>query len=302
MAASLTGLRVLREVAQTGSFSAAAIALGYTQSGVSRQAAALERDVGTRLFHRARGGVQLTAAGRRLLAHAVIALEELDRAERELHGSPSDRAVVRLGMFISAGAVLVPRLLSTLRRTHPSVEVRTREGTTPSLARSLRAQTLDLAILTMREPYRPVDRESPPLEVTALGESQLLLAVPVTGRFGARDSVGVDELVDATWVAGASGNGDPVLGVWPGLPGRPRVGHQARDWLTKLNLVASGCGVTTVSPLLVPIVPAGVRLVSVEGGAQERRRIVVARVSAEPSPSIVALMRALRTELARLLI
>src|SRR5438552_14107365 len=67
---SVAGLRVLREVAQSGSFSAAARALGYTQSAVSRQVAGLEAVAGRRLFDRSRTGVALTPAGALLLPRA----------------------------------------------------------------------------------------------------------------------------------------------------------------------------------------------------------------------------------------
>jgi DNA-binding transcriptional LysR family regulator len=66
------------------------------------------------------------------------------------------------------------------------------------------------------------------------------------------------------------------MGVWPGLAERPEVAHTARDWLAKLRLVAAGCGLTTVPPSLVPAVPPGVRVVSVRGGPEELRRILVA--------------------------
>src|SRR4051812_45820437 len=94
---SPSGLRVLREVAQAGSFSAAAHSLGYTQSAVSRQAAALETVAGRRLFDRGRLGVVLTPAGSRLLPRAIRILDELDRAVRE--AADADLAVgpVRLG-------------------------------------------------------------------------------------------------------------------------------------------------------------------------------------------------------------
>lgn len=77
-------LRVFREIAQAGSFSAAALSLGYTQSAISRQVAALEATVGHRLFERGRQGVTLTSAGARLLTSAIRALDEIDRALREL--------------------------------------------------------------------------------------------------------------------------------------------------------------------------------------------------------------------------
>src|SRR5256885_15860928 len=83
---STTGLRVLREVAQTGSFSAAARTLGYTQSAISRQVAALEAAAGRPLFERGRHGAVLTPAGARLLPRAIRVLDELDAALRETAG------------------------------------------------------------------------------------------------------------------------------------------------------------------------------------------------------------------------
>src|ERR1700761_6307395 len=93
---SPTGLRVLREVAQSGSFSAAARTLGYTQSAISRQVAALEAVAGRRLFERDRSGVTLTPAGARLLPRAARVIEELDAARREAAGEELDTGPVRL--------------------------------------------------------------------------------------------------------------------------------------------------------------------------------------------------------------
>jgi len=67
---TLTGLRVVLEVARTGSFSAAAERLGYTQSAVSRQVAVTEKAVGTPLFARHARGTRPTPAGEALARHA----------------------------------------------------------------------------------------------------------------------------------------------------------------------------------------------------------------------------------------
>lgn len=279
------GLRVLREVAEQGTLTAAAAALGYTQSAVSRQMAALERTAGVRLLERRRDGVWLTPAGRTLLTHATVALDALDAADRALHKLPLPSGAVRLGMFISAGAVVVPRALEALRRSRPDIEVTTKEGTSPALVRALRAGTLDLAVVSVRAPFRAPDAEDPPLELTALAETTLLLAVPA-GAFAGRTSVRIEELASQRWIASPSRGDDPLLGVWPGVAGRPRVAHTARDWLTKLQLVAAGCGVTTVpANLLATAVPAGVRLLAVEGGPSERRQMVLARLPVPPPPA-----------------
>ncbi len=297
---ALTGLRVLREVVDRGSFTAAAAALGYTQSAVSRQVAALERTTGARLFDRRPDGVRLTAAGLVLLGHAAVALDEVDAAERELQGLASDGGVVRLGMFISAGAVVVPRALAALRRSRPDIDVTTREGTTPALVRALRAQTLDLAVLSSRPPHGPPDDESPTLELETLGEAALLLAVPATSPLAGRDTVHLAELSEQRWIASPGSSSDPLFGVWPGLPGRPRISHTARDWLTKLHLVAAGCGITTLPTSLAAVVPAGVRLLTVHGGPSERRRMVLAHLPGSPAQTVVELARALHQEAFRL--
>lgn len=296
---SPAGLRVLAEVAERGSFTAAANSLGYTQSGISRQAAALEREAGTPLFERHRTGVHLTPAGLTLLRHARVVLDALDAARRDLDGDDVTRQV-RLGSLISTGVVLVPTALAALRRTHPGLDVSTREGTTPALVRAIRAGSLDLAVITSRPPHRPPDTELPRLIVEHLTDVELLVAAPATGRFAGRATVTVDELVDAPWIASPSTAGEPLLGVWPGLPGRPHIAHRARDWLAKLALVAAGCGVTTVPSGLFPVLPPEVITMRVVTGAHDRaatelRRLSLIRPPAALTPAVAAVIDALRS-------
>lgn len=290
---SSTGLRVLRQIAESGSFTAAATRLGYTQSAVSRQAAALERSAGTTLFERRPDGVRLTPAGLTLLRHAHTVLASLAAAERELTGAAPQAELVRLGVFLSAGAAILPTALAHLAAADPRITVTTSEGTTPALVRALRAGSLDLAVLTSRPPHRPFDGESPRLHVETVADTELVVAVPSTGEFAGRGTVHVDELVHAGWIATPSSSSEPLLGVWPGLPGRPRVVHAARDWLTKLRLVAGGFGVTTVPSGLAPLLPPGVSLLRVDGAPAEVRRVLVARLPGRPAPAITAVTRAI---------
>ncbi|WP_037679139.1 LysR family transcriptional regulator [Streptomyces griseus] len=290
---SSTGLRVLRQIAESGSFTAAATRLGYTQSAVSRQAAALERSAGTALFERRPDGVRLTPAGLTLLRHARTILDCLTAAERDLTGTVSRTELVRLGLFLSAGAAILPLSLTRLAATDPQITVTTTEGTTPSLVRALRAGSIDLAVLTSRPPHRPLDGESPRLHVETVMDTELVVAVPSTGEFAGRTAVHVDELIDVPWIAAPASNAEPLLGVWPGLPGRPDIVHCARDWLTKLQLVAGGFGVTTVPSRLSPVLPPGVSLLHVEGAPPEIRRVLVARLPGRPTPAITAVTRAI---------
>src|SRR3954452_20527151 len=103
-------LKVLREVAARGSFSAAADALSFTQSAVSQQVAALERETGTKLLERGPRGVRLPDAGRALVEHADAILACIDDAEQELAAIAGLRGGrLRLATFQSAGTPIVPR-------------------------------------------------------------------------------------------------------------------------------------------------------------------------------------------------
>jgi DNA-binding transcriptional LysR family regulator len=272
---SPTGLRVLREVAQAGSFSAAAHSLGYTQSAVSRQVAALEAAAGRRLFDRGRNGVILTGPGTRLLARAVRILDELDDALREVRGDEVAAGPVRLGAFATAAAGLVPTALASLPR---ELKVSLREGTTPALIRALRAGTLDLAILAQTPPFRPPDTESPALELTTLSERELVIGVSAGHPFASAGAIDVQQLDGQVWVASRSDPGDSLLGAWPGLAERPEVRYVVRDWLAKLRIVAAGLAITTLAPVILDVLPDGVKVVAVRGEPRETRRAVVAHL------------------------
>ncbi|RMI32335.1 LysR family transcriptional regulator [Nocardia stercoris] len=296
-AASLTALRVFREVAERGTFTAAAAGLGYTQSAVSRQIAALERAAGVPLLQRRHDGVRLTPAGRIVARRAAVVIDQIDATAKELAGLPDERATVRLGWFASAGAGLVPAALARLRHTHPGITVLGREAGTPALVRALRAGTVDLAVVASAPPYRPLDAETPALQVQVLIERSLRIAVPAEHPLARGDHIDAADLRGQSWIAGPRGDGG--MGTWPGLDERPTVVHTVGDWLAKLHLVAAGCGITTVPAGLVPVAPPGVRILPVHGGPTEQRRTLLARMPGplpEPVARLAETLRAVAVE------
>ena len=116
----LRHLAALETVARERSFSAAADALGYTQSAISSQITALERIVGTRLFERIRGtrGVELTEEGRLLLEHAAAITARIHAARADLHASRDGRrGVLRVGTFQTVSQSVLPDVLRRLGQT-----------------------------------------------------------------------------------------------------------------------------------------------------------------------------------------
>ena len=116
----------LVSVVDTGTFSAAASELGYTQSAVSQQVAALERAVGAPLFER-RGGqrrVRLTAVGEALVVHARAVVSRLNAAQADIAAiMAGERGSLRVGTLQSVGTKVLPRLLRRFRSEWPDIEL-----------------------------------------------------------------------------------------------------------------------------------------------------------------------------------
>ncbi|MEW2500887.1 MULTISPECIES: LysR substrate-binding domain-containing protein [unclassified Amycolatopsis] len=269
---TVAGLRVVREIASSGSFTAAARLLGYSQPAISRQVAAMEAAAGQALFVREGRGVRVSAAGAVVVAHAGRILAGLQALEQDLAGL-DDRLAgrVRLGAYPSATAVLVPRAVARLRTEHPGLEVALTEAATPTLLRFLRARRLDVAVIGVGAGLPDYDLAGLDQEVVSAGG--LCVAVPSGHRLAGADVVPVAELAGETWIAGPGGGDDPQFRAWPTLT-EPVIGHAVRGWPARLGLVAAGLGVCLMPEVAALSVPAGVVTVGVEDPSWPGRRTV----------------------------
>lgn len=250
-------LRVFTEVARLGSFTAAARALGYTQSAVSRQIAALETAAGGPLVDRLPRGVRLTAAGQALLPHAEAVLGRLAAARRDLAALREVSAGrVRVGAFATAQAWLLPRAYAAFRDRHPGVSVTVQEGPSHRLAARVLAGDLDVAVVsTTGSP------DFAGLDLVRLLDDPMLLALPAGHRLAGRAQVALSDVADEAWVASSPRAEDTLLAPALGSGFRPRVSVVVADWLAKLGFVAQGLGVTLLPSLAVGAVRPDVALV-----------------------------------------
>jgi DNA-binding transcriptional LysR family regulator len=294
-------MRAFLEVARRGSFTAAADALRYTQSAVSRQMTALEREVGTPLFHRLpRRGVRLTDAGAALVPHAEALLERLDVAKREIAALDHLGAgQLRVGAFPTANADLMPRALAAFRAQHPNVSPLLVEGTSPRQLARLEAGDLHLAVVSAdaRLPLRAR------AELTHLLDEPMLVALPRAHRLARRRSLRLAELAGERWIAGDETVQDPLRTLAPDLAERGRIEFVAREWTAKQGLVAAGFGVTLVPALAVSTVRRGVAVAALHGDDAPARAVYVATARGVTAPPVVdafvAVLRGVVVELAR---
>lgn len=187
-------LMALEAVARTGTFGRAAERLGYTQSAVSQQIAALERAVGGSLFDRPGGPrpVELTPLGRLLIDHAREVLSRVEAAATALRRFQAG-AIGRLdvGTFQSVSTALLPAMLGRLRAERPEVDVRLQEhDDEEELARRVIDGQLDVSFLLgycppeleavelFTDPFvvvaRPDDVTAGPLPISLLAQTPLI--------------------------------------------------------------------------------------------------------------------------------
>src|SRR5918999_5597910 len=140
-------LRAFALVLDLGSISGAASVLGYTQSAVSQQLAALERELGAALVDRSQRPLRATPAGRLLRPHAERVLAALGAAEAALEDARGGRSRVRLAAFTSALSSFVPPAVRDLRRAHADVVVQVLQLETQEAIERLRGGDADLAVV-----------------------------------------------------------------------------------------------------------------------------------------------------------
>jgi molybdate transport repressor ModE-like protein len=255
-------LRVLRAVARTGSFSAAARELGCTQPAVSQQMKALETSAGTPLLVRGARDMRLTEAGEVLVRHAAGILAGLTAAEEEIAAIAGLRAGrVRLASFPSGSSTLVPRAVADMRARHPDTRVSLVEAEPPRSVELLRAGDCDITLA-----FRYVDLPTPAEEswadlvVRPLLTDRLVGIVPLGHRLaaaadgteaaaGAIAPVPFSELADEQWIAGCPRCRRHLVEVCERAGFTPRIDFATDDYPAVVGLVAAGLGVAVLPEL-----------------------------------------------------
>ena len=288
-------MRVLREVATHGSFSAAADALSFTQSAVSQQVAALEREAGAKLLERGSRGVRLTDAGRALVSHADVILARIEDAEEELAALAGLRGGrLRIASFQSAGATLVPHAVKAFHDRHPKVELSMIEAEPDEAQVRLRSGDIDLALVYDFEPLP--DTLGDDLELTPLIDDCYDAVLAVDHPLAARKRIRLADLADEPWIASS-----PQCGC-RGITDRAchdagfdlSVAFEADETMAAQALVAAGVGVTIFPRLALNPLHPGVVARSLGASAPVRRIWAARPLEGYRSPASEAMLQILQ--------
>src|SRR3954469_24296866 len=241
-------MRVLREVAVRGSFSAAAEALSFTQSAISQQIAALEREAGTTLVQRRARGVRLTDAGEAVVRHAEAIMARLAEAEAELEAIAGLRGGrLRMASFESAGSTLMPLAIAAFRAKHPAVELSMSLSEPEDCIPLLRSGDLVLSFVCESAVVGPLDG----IERIHLLEDPMYLAMPRDHPLAHRRRLRLEDLAGEAWVAGAADcECNRLISQACATAGyQPRIAFETDDYTAMQGFVAAGVGVSLIAEL-----------------------------------------------------
>jgi DNA-binding transcriptional LysR family regulator len=293
-------LRALVAIADTRSFRGGAAELGYTQSAVSHQIAVLERALGAQLLTRpgGRAPTALTAAGETAYSHARRALEAIESMGADVRAIYAERGTVRVGIFQSAAASLLPAALADFRRERPHVTI---ELTEPSahhrVVEAIARGELDLAVTINPEPD---DR----IEVFPLLEDRWVILAREDSEI-ARCADPSFELLDGAdviaWRAGSCVQ-DELEEALRRNGIEPRIVYRTDDNLALQRFVAAGLGCACIGGLGAenPIDPA-LRMIVPRDAFMQRTVALVhprRRELSAAAQTLIELLRAHARELA----
>jgi len=199
-------LRAIEAIDKTSSFAAAAEVMSLTAPAVHSQIKALEENFGCAMIYRTGSKkFTLTPEGRTLLNAYIRCASELEKAVREIEGiSQGLKGVVVLGV-VSTGKYFAPRLVASLKKHFPDIEVVLKDGNRQEIISALQSNAIDLAIMG-RPPREPA------VSATRIGDHPHILIAQPDSHLTQLSHISPDDLFRETMILREEGSGTRILG------------------------------------------------------------------------------------------
>ena len=188
----------LKTIVETGTFTAAAEKLGYTQPALSQNIAALEAELGLVLLNRSRGGAGLSADGEEIYPYVLKLLnagESLRHKAQEMQGL--DNSVIRVGAFTSISIYWLPQLMKGFMELYPNVEFKISTGDDRVNEELIKNGEIDFGFVT----------ETPSMDLPhrIICENSLDVVLPVGHPLAGKKTVKIEDLKDEPFINNESG-------------------------------------------------------------------------------------------------
>ncbi len=263
---------------ETGSFTRAAQALNYSQSGISRMIGELERECGVTLLERGRGGVRLTSDGVKLMPsiRALVAdYEKMQMQIDELNGLQS--GLIRIGTFSSVATHWLPNIIREFRRDYPRIDYELLLGDYTEIEEWLAEGRVDCGFLRL-----PTVRD---FRTEFLEQDELMAIIPEGHRLAECERFPFSALCDEPFMLLEKGAKAEIAQIFERCGLTPRVQFTTWDDYAVMSMVESGLGISILPRLILR--RASYRIIAKSLEVPAYRKIGIAlRARSTASPAV----------------
>lgn len=241
----LRQLKYFVATAETAQVSRAASALSISQSSVTTAIRDLEASLGAKLFLRTQQGMDLTDAGRELLASAYVILGKLEEAQHLRHRDTESSGTIRIAASYTVMGYFLPYHLDRLRRLHPNLDIQLHELNRDSIEEGLLSDRFDVAVMLTSNITN--DR----LESETLLRSTRRVWVASGHPFAQHRHVGFEEIAEEDLILlTVDEAANTAMKYWNTQASQPRVCLRTSSIEAVRSMVANGQGITILSDMV----------------------------------------------------
>ncbi|MEA5019658.1 MAG: LysR family transcriptional regulator [Gordonibacter sp.] len=231
-----------------GSFTKAAEVLSYSQSGISRMIADLERDWKVSLLARSRAGVSLTSDGARLLPFAQSVCTEYGKLQVQVDDMAGMKSgLIRIGTFSSVATHWLPHIIRAFQQDYPCIDYELVMGDYGEIESWLLDGRVDCGFLQL-----PTHLD---LEILLIDHDELMAVVPEDHPLAAKECIPLEELCDDPFLLLHKGENTVVADVFGRAELRPDVHFTTWDDYAIMAMVECGLGVAILPELILKRIP-----------------------------------------------
>ena len=239
---------IFLKVCETGSFSGAATALNYTQSGISQMMAGLEEELGVQLFARIKRGVILTDNGARLIPYIQEMVNQKDKLRQAAFNiNHKIEGKLRVGSFSSITALWMPDVIHFFTEHHPGVEVEGLDGNYNEIREWILHGQVDCGFLS--------SIVADDLTFYPLKEDPLCAVFPAFHPLAAKEKVSLESLLDYPMIIETPGCDNDIQHLLSQCRRRPDIVYSFRDDNLIMAFVQNGLGITISQELVMKAFP-----------------------------------------------
>ena len=263
---------VFMEVVRHRSFSGAAQALGYIQSGVSHTLKRMEQELGLSLFYRDRNGAYLTATGEEILPYVsqiVQCQDNLRQTVENMHDL--NQGSLHIGTYSSISRKWLPEIIREFQKDYPSIEIHFKEGGAEDILRWMQRREVDMGFFS--------ENAEDWYDWIPLTEDPLLAVLPPEYVTEGQQEIPLEEFNDRTFIISERGTDIDIHRLLEQKQIHPDIRYSAKDDYTIVAMVSCGLGISILPGMVLEHNDTNVRTLPLSPRAVRRLGLAVPSLS-----------------------